>query len=236
MNICVVCGNKINIYLKKKAYDGTICNACANLTTQYKSETIKKIKEYYLIESERKKIFKPNKKLKGFASITVLIDDANELFKLGDNPLYKFDEITNFYIARVSGSKVVTTNTKNTGGITRAIIGGMIAGPVGAIVGASTSGSVSTSKDTTPVEIKYYLEITTYSGSFKWEFNPPKGFAEFAAYCINSKKDKAIIKEKEQKDLETKSIDKLMKYKELLENGILTQDEFNKKKKELLNL
>lgn len=234
MKLCEVCGNKVNILSLKKAYDGIICPECSELTTRYKSETINNLKEYYLINSKRKEVFKPNKKLKGFASVTVLIDDNNELFTLGGGPIYKFNEVSNYYVQSVSGPKVITTKTKNSGGITRAIVGGMIAGPVGALVGAGTSKSVSTSKDTTKVEIKHYLEINTYSGFCKWELVPPKGFDEFATYCMNNYKK--TIKENENNDLDSDDINMLIKYKKLLENGIITQDEFNIKKKELLKL
>ncbi len=39
-----------------------------------------------------------------------------------------------------------------------------------------------------------------------------------------------------QKEVNSSNIDELKKYKELLDMGAITQEEFNKKKKELLNL
>ncbi|MBP1560265.1 MAG: SHOCT domain-containing protein [Oscillospiraceae bacterium] len=42
--------------------------------------------------------------------------------------------------------------------------------------------------------------------------------------------------EKEKGNREADNIEKLKKYKELLDSGIISQDEFDKKKSELLNL
>ncbi len=93
------------------------------MSKSYKSETIEKIKTYREIENERKSLFNPTQKLKSFNSIVVLIDNSNKLFQVGNSPIYKFDELMNFYSEQVAGPTVVTTKTKKKGGLTRAVVG-----------------------------------------------------------------------------------------------------------------
>lgn len=242
MGICNACGSKTGLLSTYKAYDGSICADCVKLSKSYKAETIEKIKAYREIENERKALFNPTQKLKSFNSIIVLIDNSNKLFQVGNSPIYKFDELINFYSEQVVGSTVVTTKTKKKGGLTRAVVGGVIAGPVGALVGAGTAGSVSTSTQSTNTITKYYYDTNTYSGYEKHEILPPKGFNEFALYCINYRNNE-INTNKPNDKLNNNSkllpevdpISEIKKYKQLLDDGLLTQDEFEKKKKEILN-
>ena len=244
MGICNACGGKTGLLSTYKAYDGSICAECAKLSKSYKSETIEKIKTYREIENERKSLFNLTQKLKSFNSTVVLIDNSNKLFQVGNSPIYKFDELMNFYSEQVAGPTVVKTKTKKKGGLTRAVVGGVIAGPVGALVGAGTAGSVSTSTQSTNIISKYYYDTNTYSGYAKHEILPPKGFNEFAFHCINNRNNE-INSTKVNDRLNENSkllpevddaISEIKKYKQLLDDGLLTQDEFDKKKKELLKL
>lgn len=56
---------------------------------------------------------------------------------------------------------------------------------------------------------------------------------EVRQYMLKKEKEK---QEKEKGNREADNIEKLKKYKELLDSGIISQDEFDKKKSELLNL
>jgi len=54
--------------------------------------------------------------------------------------------------------------------------------------------------------------------------------------CGNTKgENEQILQQKEKKEIEAENIEKLKKLKELLDSGIITQEEFEKKKEELLN-
>ena len=52
---------------------------------------------------------------------------------------------------------------------------------------------------------------------------------KYMLWCEDSKRLKAVINEPEYQD-------ELKKYKELLDSGIITQEEFDAKKKQILNL
>ena len=238
MSKCGVCGKNIGLLSSYKIYDGSICEECTKLSQSYNTETIENMRKYKAIEDSRKRLFKPGKRLKNFGTVEILIDNTNKLFKIGNSPIYKFEELADFYLDQTPANTVVTTTTKKKGGITRAIVGSMIAGPVGAVVGASTAGSVSTSTQSTNTTKCYYYEIECYSGNVKKAIMPPDGFKEFAIQCINERnKTNNKFNDNNTKELpEVDAISEIKKFKELLDMGAISQEEFNQKKKELLNL
>ncbi len=72
---------------------------------------------------------------------------------------------------------------------------------------------------------------------------PPKGFNEFALHCINNRNneinstnanDRLNDNSKLLPEVDD-AISEIKKYKQLLDDGLLTQEEFEKKKKEILN-
>ena len=148
-----------------------------------------------------------------------------------------------------SGPKFVqrsNTTTETTGkkkGIGRAIIGGAIAGPAGAIVGGVTGKSTGTSTSNTSF---YEEEVATKS------LMVLKDLEDNEHMTLQIKifsKDAEIISTMLAKENSTKSIfvesptkpttdpfDEVIRFKELLDQGIITQDEFDIKKKELLGL
>lgn len=104
---------------------------------------------------------------------------------------------------------------------------GVVAGPVGAIVGSETakeetktSGGISVFKINFAMASGNFVKIISY---------PPVGFIEFLDKCIleNNNKTNGNC---------DSTIDEIKKYKELLDNGAITEDEFQKLKTKLLNL
>lgn len=134
-------------------------------------------------------------------------------------------------------------------GITRALIGGALAGSVGAIIGATTGmkqtdyidhlGLIVNLKDGTSFEVVEIRRIDQVkSGSFS---------ARVSIDQINqliAKLDAIIAKNKAatQKDVangqneKLDPADEILKYKKLVDQHIITEEEFEKKKKQLLNL
>lgn len=225
---CSACGSKIGLLNSTKTSDGIICLNCSLLCPSYKTETIANIRKYIDINNQRKSLFTETQKLKSFASETFHIDNIHRLFYIG-NPkntfnyiIYSFDEITDcgYDISEMN------TTTKKKGGITRAIVGGTIAGQVGAVIGTSTA---KTESQTKPGNKIFYLNVKTYSGTKKISiFNPPTGLKEFLDKCINDNKTNTITN--------SNTIEEIIKYKELLDKGIITEEEFSLKKKQILNL
>lgn len=141
-------------------------------------------------------------------------------------------------------------------GIGRAIVGGLLFGGSGAVVGATTKKRSSTSKVT-----DMYILVTFRSMdgseiySQKIDFNESgeslkKGSGKYLRYIstaetVLEKLDEVYFNEhpKEattsESHIEEKYIspaDEIRKYNELFKDGIITEEEFNQKKKELLGL
>lgn len=221
-NICPICGNVAKS--KIKVADGVICAACTNLTPYYATETIDKLKQYQFENQKRKNLFNQTNVIKGVMGDSVFIDDNSKLFYIGNaktqNPqYYYFSEISDYTIERIDEKTV----TKSKGGIGRAVVGGALFGGVGAVVGATTS-----KKETKNIGGQDLLKITINHpfGTFsKQIFSPPLGFSTFLDKCINQN-NKPIASE----------ADELLKFKKLLDDGIITQEEFEIKKKQILGL
>ena len=139
--------------------------------------------------------------------------------------IYSFDEVAGYD----SDTPDDLTVTETKGGIGRAVIGAAVAGPVGAIVGATTAKTETRkgrSKESVSIHFalplgESNLPTTVYPGgmtaflkSCKGSPEQPQGTAP-AAPC---------------------SADELLKFKQLLDMGAITEAEYNAKKSQLLGL
>lgn len=230
---CPICGQKIGFLLKSQVSDGVICSGCASICPSHSTKTVLDMQKYWNTNKERQKMFSPTQKLKSFMSDVVTIDFTNKLFVLGDiskmkvTPIfYSFDEVDG-YEFEIQGQKTVT---KKKGGITRAIVGSAIAGPVGAIVG---SGTAKEETQTTGGVRVLKIDFDTHAGKTNRRCtNVPTGFTNFLDECMASKEEN----DKQQIPLTSSSADEIVKFKDLLDQGIITQEEFDAKKKQLLGL
>lgn len=223
---CPVCGNIIKF--KMKVADGIICAACSNITPHYATETISTLKQYWLENQNRKNIFNETNVIKNFIGDSVFIDNNNQLFYVGNGKMqnpqyYYFHEISDYSIERV-GEKMVT---KSKGGIGRAIVGGALFGVAGAVVGASTS-----KKETQAIGGENIFKITInhpLGVIVKSVASPPLGLSTFLDKCI-SLNNKADVKSA------VSEADEILKFKDLLDKGVITKEEFELKKQQLLGL
>ena len=132
-------------------------------------------------------------------------------------------------------------------GITRAIVGGAIAGGAGAIVGATTGGKqndyinhlglIITLKDGSDFEIVFIREIDKEKAN-SWiardeikDLNALVSKVD-AIIAKNTQTAKTTFTENTNPD----PADEIRKFKKLADDGIITQDEFETKKKQLLGL
>ena len=219
--------------MKSKVSDGEICSACALICASHNTKTVNDIKRYWDTNKERQNVFSPTQKLKSFMSEVITIDSTNQLFVFGDiakmkqTPIfYAFNEVDG-YEFEVVGQKTVT---KKKGGITRALVGGAIAGPVGALVG---SGTAKEETKTTGGTQLLKINFNTHTGkNQRICSNAPTGFTNFLDDCMAIEE----TTNEQQSTSINNSADEIIKFKALLDQGIITQEEFEAKKKQLLGL
>ncbi|MBS5960002.1 MAG: SHOCT domain-containing protein [Enterococcus gallinarum] len=147
--------------------------------------------------------------------------------------VYNYDELIS-YTPIFEGGKV-----KKHHGITRAMVGGVLAGPVGALVGAGTGG-----KDFDTIKrLGFILHLTNNrSQNFMLVISESKtdSFLTKSAMedynNIAAKLDQIIASSNHPTTASKSEVDEIRKYKDLLDDGIITQEKFDAKKKELLGL
>ncbi len=223
---CPICKQKYGLINKFKVIDGFVCGYCASITSSYTTRLKSEILEYWNKNNELVKIFNPSQILKSYGNEQINIDYVNKLFAYGNlskmtNPkIYAFDDIVGFEYKVVNQK----TTIEKKGGITRAVVGNMIAGPLGAIVGSNTAKQNIKLEETK----MFYIYLNNFAGNNTITMlYPPEGLESFLNDCI------AINQKKENTN---ENFNSLLKFKELLDNGIISQEEFDKKKKELLSL
>ena len=166
-------------------------------------------------------------------ALFVSIDKTNRLFCFGHRGgdkgprmIYSFDEVAGYE----SDAPDDLTVTETKGGIGRAVIGAAVAGPVGAIVGAATAKTEtrkgSRSKENVSIRFTLPLGETSLQTTVY-----PGGMTAFLKRC-------KVSQEKPQVAAPAASsvADELLKFKQLLDMGAITEAEYNAKKAQLLGL
>lgn len=245
---CCICGNEEG---KKKIASGSVCKDClhsCSIPFQLKvnKETTK---ETILIEIENNKnnknliaSFETTKKIGNY----IEFDEHKRLWLIPDgimgkkvNPkIYSFDEIVEYELLE-DGDSI----TK--GGLGGAIVGGVLLGGVGAIVGGVT-GKKKTKSVINSLKIKITVNQTSkpciYIDLIK---SPTKADSLLYKAAYSSAQEilsmLSIINQnsKDTKQQQTTSntvsvADELIKLKSLLDDGILTQEEFTIEKNKIL--
>lgn len=247
---CAICGASLKSAKKHRASDGYICDACFSAAGYSRgqvcfSDTVAVIKQF-IEDRENFRCITP----------TLYIDDINRVWRyygtmdfLGrpaGSPIdLSFDNVVACNV--IEDNTVQTTVKKN--GIGRAVVGGMLFGGAGAIVGATTGKSKVTE---TPVvrslKVVATLEnatigeavipiISTATATNSKQYLFFRGLADRVAAEFQKMIDPA--EEAGLPDAPGNPIseaDELRKFKSLLDDGIISQEEFDAKKKQLLNL
>lgn len=236
-NTCPVCGGKLGLLNREKSADGLICASCSNffyskLGFRAAKQLTSVLSAYWAILETRRKAFKETDSIYDGDALFVSIDKENRLFYFGHRGgdkgprmIYSFDEVAG-YESDVPDDLTVT-ETK--GGIGRAVIGAAVAGPVGAIVGAATAKTETRKgRSKENVSIRFALPLgesrlptTVYPG----------GMTAFLKSCKDSQeKPQAAVPPT------SSAADELLKFKQLLDMGAITEAEYNVKKTQLLGL
>ena len=259
--ICIICGNEAGAMSRTKLNNGTfLCSNCVAKTGLSQGFTINTLKglaedeikkriEYHEKDmkenSERVSNFNATYQVGGY----IWFDDNNKWFvfpqgtfssKINNCYVFKYDEIIDFEVLEDG-----TAITK--GGLGKALVGGAIFGLAGAIAGG-------TSKKTKEICNKLEIKVTTrnqdrpviYLNLINTEFKKSSFVYKTASKSVQDilSKFQIIVDSLEQeKGIQSQNIssnisaaDEVKKFKELLDIGAITQEEFDKKKKELLNI
>lgn len=171
----------------------------------------------------------------------IFFDDKNQQFLVKKSILALREQQVFDYSELVGCTPIfVGSKIKKHHGITRAVVGGVLAGPVGALVGAGTGGKQFESVKQLGVMLHFsnnntlkYMLITTET-----KLDSLVGKTNMDLYNKLVNKFEQIINSAVSHDnapIEN-SPDEIRKFKELLDDGIITQEEFDAKKKDLLGL
>lgn len=247
-NKCVICKSDATIMNRRKvANDEIVCQNCVQragtLTfkqmLRLKNVTSEEIKKS-IAESSGEEVlrFKPDKKIGiiefDYKSKKILIPGS-----FNKHSIINFSDIRSFELIE-DGDSV----TK--GGIGRSLVGGALFGGAGAVVGAITANKKKEYCDSLRVEITTndksipsfhipYISKRTKVKSGEYEnayIIASQLITTLQSVCDNKKETDNII----QRESENSIVEKMKKYKELLDLGIITEEEFNKKKQETLGL
>lgn len=251
--VCSVCGQECGLNRFQIVNKGWCCSKCfkkAGLTMAspvgaMSADTIKGIiakKEEALQELKTLTI------TKDFGAY-IKFDENNRKWFVPDgvfgavkNPIiYSFDDIIAFELLEDG-------NSITKGGTGRAIAGGLLFGGVGAIVGGNTAKR-KTKSTCTKLQIKITVnsmstpavyvnliagETRTDGFAYKTAYNSAQNILSvLQVICENNK---TMHETTPESHATTSSADEIIKYKNLLDKGIITQEEFNEKKKQLLGI
>lgn len=258
---CIVCGGEAVSFSRTKMNNGTyICSKCTLKTKlsnswnvdKLKASTVEQIKERIAYASkaeienkERISKFKPTQKEGGY----IWFDDNNKWFvlpkgtfssKINECFVFKYDEILDFEVLEDG-------NTITKGGLGKAIVGGAVFGLAGVIAGG-------TAKKSKQVCTKLEIKITTknidnpvvYLNMIDTELKKDSLLYKTVSRSVQnilSKFQIIVAQLEEEKEIEKANTnnfispaDEIKKFKELLDIGAITQEEFDAKKTQLLEL
>lgn len=251
-DFCPLCGNKINLITnpKCKLKDGNfVCKKCViELVGLWKKDqeellelNITQIKEKY--KNRGLDVFSPAEKI-GTSTMFMAFDDANRMFSFSQSLLSaeqkrSYDELASYEV-------IVNDHTKTKSGLGKALIGGAIAGPAGMITGAII-GKGQTGADV--IQSLAFVIVLKDGQRFALPFISKDTNANSLAaqstwttiVRLIDKLDEILQQPSVAQEVEAdrgvvSNYEELIKMKELLELDIITQEEFDIKKKELLNL
>ena len=236
-NTCPVCGGKLGLLNREKSADGLICANCSNffyskLGFRAAKQPTAALADYWATLEQRRKAFKETDSIYDGDALFVSIDKANRLFCFGHRGgdkgprmIYSFDEVAGYE----SDMPDDLTVTETKGGIGRAVIGAAVAGPVGAIVGAATA-KTETRKGRSKENVSIRFVLPLGESSLPTTVYPG-GMTAFLKGCKASQEKLQAAASAASSDA-----DELLKFKQLLDMGAITEAEYNAKKVQLLGL
>ena len=250
---CAICNKQIGLHRFQIANKEWVCPECfkkCGFTAMAPIKTITTSQVKAVLQEKEKsanalKTFVATKKVGSFLEIDEnkkewLIPDG--LFGGKKHPkIYNFTDIIDFELLE-DGSSI----TK--GGLGRALAGGFLFGGVGAVVGGVTGGKrskafcdslkikITLNSIATPTTYIDFIKTSTKKSSFVYKTNftlAQECLSVLQLMCSGSSgQDHSLLDSKTGMS----EADEILKFKQLLDNGAITQEEFETKKKQILGL
>lgn len=241
--VCSICNEGEGV---KNLEDGFICKDCISKCAPFINDSIlinwklfskQKVNNAIAaseINQHRANIFQKTQNAGGH----IEIDTTNQLWKASSlkNVIFEYKDILDFEL--LENGKTVTK-----GGLGSAVVGGVLFGGVGAVVG-SVAG-----KKTKQEITEYRIKITTNNpfypsvyinllsaGSVKSDSFIHKANTQLAQDMLSALTQMTKSQPSQPETSGASVADEILKLKQLADSGIITQDEFEQKKKQLLAL
>lgn len=240
-NQCPVCGGKLSWpRVRVKVNDGVVCALCKLFVSVPELTTVKEIAAYREINEQRFREFKKTTEITEFMRETVTIDDTRQYFYVGKAEkviqsltlVCAFQEVESYNVEMVGERTVVKSKWM----LVRTLIGALLMGRKGAILGAASSNyKIKTVGGIKVVHINMRMPSGQKTIS---AYNAPEGLTRFLDYCIEAREAaiEAELALRQKKAKTGSAADKLMKWKALFDQGVITQSEFEAMKAQLLKL
>lgn len=261
---CPICGTPTGALSKSSAkYNGLyVCQDCAKKLSaggimliklkKYPLEELQKIvgasKQQTQEHLEELASFHPTKKIGNF----IQFDDTSKKFAIPKTgfggsirnlQIYDYSNILDYELLEDG-------NSISKGGVGRAIIGGALFGSVGAIVGGSTGHKIKGTCSKLQIKITMnsmenptvyinFIESETRKDGFVYKelYAQAQEILSLLGIIVQSNNSKSSADDsmaEHQSNLS--AADEIFKFKKLLDSGIISQEEFDIKKKQLLGL
>lgn len=240
---CAVCGKELGLLSgKAKISDGAVCTNCLSgagisMLSNALSYNQQSIKELINVRKALVNNFSKTKSVGTYISV----DENNKAFKIGRD-IFAYDNLLSFELLE-DGQSI----TK--GGLGRAVAGGLLFGGVGAIVGGITGGKKSkgicnsmklrVSLKNAHTDVVYINFIATETKTSSFIYKTAQDSAQKCITALETINDINQSNHVEYANVEVhndSAADEIIKFKALLDQGIITQEEFETKKKQLLGI
>jgi hypothetical protein len=245
---CINCEKEVGINRYKTA-DGWLCIHCLkacgyNMTTPIKHKTISDIRnDFEKLNSIKEELLNFNATKRVGNLIHFDEEKRQWLIPNGPTPrIYTFDEVLEYELLE-DGESI----TK--GGLGRAVAGGVLFGGVGAIVGGVTGGKrtksiinslrikITINDFQNPAVYINLINTKTKADSYTYKNSYSAAQQILSVLALVLKYNETQTTSDEETTIQLPSAaDEIRKFKALLDDGIITVDEFDAKKKQLLNL
>lgn len=229
--LCYLCDRKLTIWNRQQLADAQICSQClsrAKLNTRERLVLSKTRISIFMLKLNKDTIsFLPTKTI----GKLIKFDDIKRRLLIAPNRIIDYKDIRSFELME-DGDTIAS------GGLGRAAIGGVLFGGAGAMVGAVTGNrKESCSKlqikltvnnaDKSAEYIKFIdKKVNKSSTTYITAFNE-------AQECLSTLE---IICSHKENVVSGHPADEIMKFKELLDLGAITEEEYEAKKKQMLGI
>lgn len=245
---CMLCNGEAGITAKKIDGQNEICGICAEMCafprgTRLKLMDVNQVKDAYDKALQDRKL--DDEFVASRSNSYIEIDDDEKLIcfpttrtRYRAPRIYSFGDIIQFEV--VENGETITS-----GGLGRAIFGGAILGPLGAILGGITGGKktkgiceqlelrIDINDINYPTHTIYFVTQKIKRKSFLFK-QIAKELQETLS-LMNYVAENATKADETYPSATESTANNLREFKALLDDGIITQEEFDRKKKELLN-